>query len=73
MYVKRYGQLKSIKQYEMMSNQATILIHIEDETGLEEVYKCPSVSPNHYHLRNLVASHIYFLSDIGCGNRNFSI
>ena len=42
-YLKIDGQLKSIKQIELASDSTT---------GIEEVYKCPSESPNYCHLRN---------------------
>ena len=70
MCVKTDEQLKSNKQIELTSDLSTILIHTETETGIQEVYKCPSNSPNHYHLRNLVSS---VLSDIVCGNEDLII
>ena len=51
MYVKIDGQKKAIKRIELTSDSKTILLHIETETGKEEIFKCPSVSPNYYHLR----------------------
>ena len=52
MYVNIDGQLKSSKRIELSSDSATILIHTERQTGMEEVFKCPSDSPIPYHLRN---------------------
>ena len=73
MYVKIDGQLKTIKRIELTSGSQTILLYIETETGKEEVFNCPSGSPNHYHLRKLLFSDIYIPSDIVCGNENFII
>ena len=73
MYVKNDGQLKAIKRIALTSDSTTILLHIETETGTEEVYKCPSESPNYYHLRKLLSSDIYIPSDIVCGNKDFLI
>ena len=52
MYVKIDGQLKTIKGIELTSDSKTILLHIETETGKEEVYNCPSGSPIYYLLPN---------------------
>ena len=46
MNAKIDGQLKSIKRIELTSDSTTILLHIQTETEIEEVYKCPSGSPN---------------------------
>ena len=73
MYVKIDGQLKTIKRIEVTSDSQTILLRIETETGKEEVYNCPSGSPNHYRLRKLLSSEIYIPTDIVCGNENFII
>ena len=73
MYMKNEGQLKTMKGIELTSDSKTILLHIETETGIEEVYKCPSESPNIYHLRKLLSSEIYIPSDIFCRNENFII
>ena len=73
MYVKIDGQLKTIKRIELKSDSKTILLHIETETGTEEVYNYPSESPNCYHLRKLLSSEVYIPSDIACGNENFII
>ena len=73
MYVKIDGQLKAIKRIELTSVSKTILLHIETETGKEEVYNCPFVSPNYYHLRKLLSSEIYIPSGIVCENENFFI
>ena len=73
MYVKVDGQLKTIKIIELTSDSKTILLHIETETGTEEVYNCPSEARNNYHLRKLLSSEIYIPSDIVCGNENFTI
>ena len=73
MYVKIDGQLKTIKRIELTSDSKTILLHTESETGKEEVYNCPSGSPNHYHLRKLLSSEMYIPSDIVCGNENLII
>ena len=70
MHVKIDGQIKAIKRIELTSDSKTILLHIETETGKEEMYKCHSESPNYYHLRKLLSSEIYFPSDIVCGNQN---
>ena len=73
MYVKIDGQLKTIKRIELTSDTKTILLHIQTEAGKEEVYKCPSGSPNCYHLRKLLSSEIHIPSDIVCGNEKFFI
>ena len=73
MYVKMDGKLKAIKRIELMSDSKTILLRIETETGTEEVYNCPSVSANYYHLRKLLCSEIYVPSDSVCGNKHFLI
>ena len=73
MYVKIDGQLKAIERIELMSDSTTISLHIETETGKEEVYNCPSESPNYYHLRKLRSSEIFIPSDIACGNEDFII
>ena len=73
MYVKIDGQLKTIKRIELASDSRNILLHIESETGEDEVYDCPSESPKYYYLRKLLSSEIYIPSDIVCGNENFSI
>ena len=70
-YVKNDGKIKAIKRIELTSESKTILLHIETETGIEVVYKCPSVSPNYYHLSKLLASEIYIPSDLVCGNEDF--
>ena len=73
MYVKIDGQIKEIKRIELTSDSKTILLHIEAETGTEEVYNCPSESPNYCHLCELLSSEIYIPSDIVCGNEDFII
>ena len=73
MYVKIEGQLKTIKGIELTSDSKTILLHFETETGTEEVYNCPSSSPNYSHLRKLLSPEVYIPSDIVCGNENFII
>ena len=73
MYVKNDGQLKTIKRIELTSDSKNILLHIETETGTEEVCNCPSESPNYHHLRKLLSSEIYIPSDIVCGNEDFVI
>ena len=73
MYVKIDGQLKTIKRIELTSDSQTVLLHIETETGKEEVYNCPSGSPNHYHWRKFLFSDIYIPSDIACGNETLTI
>ena len=73
MYVKIDGQLKAIKRIELTYDSKTILLHIETDTGKEEVYNCLSESPNYYHLRRLLSSEIYIRSDIVCGNEAFTI
>ena len=73
MYVKIDGKIKAIKRIELTSDSTTILLHIETETGKEEVYKCPSGSPNFYYLRKFLSSETYFPSDIFCGNEHFII
>ena len=73
MYVKIDGQIKAIKLIEPTSDLKTILLHIETEKGTEEVYKCPSESPNYYHLRKVLSSEIYILSDIVSGSEDFII
>ena len=71
MYEKSDGQLKSIERIELTSESTTILLHIETEAGTEEVYNCPSESPNYYHLRKLLSSNTYVPSDNACGNKDF--
>ena len=73
MYVKNDGQTKAIKRIELTSDSKTVLLHIEMERGTEEVYNCPSESPNYYHLRKLLSSEIYIPSDIVCGNEDFNM
>ena len=73
MYLKVDGQFKTIKSIELTSDSKTILLHIETETGKEEVYNCPSGSPNYCHLRKLLSSEIYIPCDIICGNEDFII
>ena len=73
MYVKIDGQLKTIKKIELTSDSKTILLHIETEKGTEEVYNCPSESPNYFHLRKLLSSEVYIPSNIVCGNEDFLI
>ena len=73
MYVKIDGQLKANKTIELTSDSTTILLPIETETRKEEVYKCPSESPNYYHLRRLLSSDLFNPSDIVYGNESFII
>ena len=73
MFVKIDGQLKTIKRIELTSNSKTILLHVTTETGKEEVYNCPSESPNYYHLRKLLSSEIYIPSNIVYGNETLTI
>ena len=73
MYVKTDGKSKAIKRTELTSDIKTIQLHIETETGTEEVYKCPSESPNYYHLRKLLSSQIYIPREIVCINEIFTI
>ena len=73
MYVKLDEQIKTIKRIELTSDSKTILLHIETEKMTEEVYNCPSESPNYYHLRKVLSSEIYIPSDIVCGNEDFII
>ena len=73
MYVKIDGQLKTIEGIELTSDSTTILLHIETETGKEEVYKCRSESHNYYHLSKLLSSEIYIPSDILCVNEDSDI
>ena len=73
MYVKIDAQVKAIKRIEQTSDSKTFLLHIETATWKEEVYKCPSVSPNYYPLRKFLSSEIYIPSDIVCGNESFFI
>ena len=72
MFVKIDGQLKAIIKIELTSDSKTILLHLETETGIQEVYNCPSESRNYYHLRKLLSSEIYIPSDIICGNEIFN-
>ena len=58
MYVKMDGKLEAIKRIKLMSDSKTSLLHTETETGTEVVYKCPSESPNYYHLGKLSSSDI---------------
>ena len=71
MYVKIDGQLKTIKRIELTSDSKTFLLHIEIETGKEEVNNCPYGSPNYYIMRQLHSSEIYIPSKIVCGNEDF--
>ena len=73
MYVQIEKNLKAMKRIELTSDSKTILFHVETETGTEEVYKCPSVSPKYYHLRKFFSSDLYIPSDIVCGSKNYSI
>ena len=73
MYVKIDRQIKAIKKFELTSDSKTILLHIETETGTEEVYECASESHNRYHWRKLLSPEIYIPSDIVCGNKDFLI
>ena len=73
MYVKIDGQFKITKRIELTSNSKTILLQIEMDTGTEEMYNCPSESPNYYQLRKLLSSEIYIPSDIVCGTEDFII
>ena len=73
MYVKIDGQIKEIKRIELTSDSKTILLHIETETRTEEVYNCPSESPNYYHLRKFLPSESYIPRHIVCGNEDFII
>ena len=73
MHIKIDGQLEAIKRIERTSDSTTFQLHIETETGKEEVYNCPSGSPNHYHLRKILFSDIYIPSDIACGNETLTI
>ena len=73
MYVKIDGQLKAIKRIELTFPSTTILLPTQTETGTEEVYKCPSGSPNFYHMLKPVSSEVYKHSDINCGNKEFRI
>ena len=56
MYVKIDGQVKATKKIALTLDSSTILLHTENGTGTEEVYKCPSESPNYYHLRKLLSA-----------------
>ena len=71
MYVKIDGRKKATKRIELTSDSKTILLHIETETGKEEVFKCPSGSPNYYYLRKLLSSAIYIPSDTVLWKRDF--
>ena len=71
MYVKIDGQIKAIKRTELRSDSKTTPLHIETEARKEEVYKCPSESPNYFHLGKLLSSEIYIPSDIACQKRGF--
>ena len=73
MYVKIDGQLKSIRRIELTSDSTTFLIHSETETGIKEVYKCPSELSNYYRLRKVFSSDIYIPGEIVCGNKDFLI
>ena len=70
MYVKIDGDLKSIKRIELKSDALTILIHTITEEGQEEENTCHPDSPNNYHLRCLLSTDIYILSDFICGNKD---
>ena len=73
MYVKIDGQIEAIKRTELTSVSKTILLHIETETGKEEVYNCPRGFPNYHQLRKLLSSEINIPSDVVCANENFII
>ena len=73
MYVKIYGQIKTMKRIELTSDSKTLPLQIETEIGTEKVYNCPSGTPIYYHLRKLLSSEIYIPCDIVCGNENFII
>ena len=71
MYVEIDGQKKAIKRIELTSDSKNFLLHIETETGKEEVSNCPSGSPNYYHLCKLLSSAIYNPSDTDLWKREF--
>ena len=73
MYAKIVGEIKTTKRIELTSDSKSILLHTETETGTEEVYNCPSESPNYYQLRKLFSSEIFIPSDIVCVNEDFII
>ena len=73
MYVKIDGVLKAIRRIELKSDALTILIHTITEEGQEEEYTCHSDSPYYCHLRCLLSTDIYILSDITCGNKDHII
>ena len=73
MYSKIDGRLKAIEQIKLTSDSTTILLHIKTEKETQEVFKCPSESPNSYHMRKLLSSVLYIPSDIVCGNKDFCI
>ena len=52
MYVNVDGKLKAFKRIELTSDSSTNLLHIKTETISEELYECPSGSPNFHHLCN---------------------
>ena len=64
MYVKLDGRLESIKRIKLTSDSEPMLLHIDTETGKEEVYECPSESPNQNHFRKLLVSDLHIPSDI---------
>ena len=71
MYSKYEGQMGSFRRIELTSEWAIIWIITKKETGIKEVYKCPSDLPNHYPFRNLIFSKIFILSIFVCGNKDF--
>ena len=73
MSVKTDGISEAIKEIKLTSDSKTILLHIETERGTEEVYKCSSESPSYYHLRKLLSSDLYILSDIVCGKKEHEL
>ena len=68
-----WRRIKGNHWIEQTSDSTIILLHIETETGKEEVYNYPSESTNYYHLRKLLSSEVYIPSDIVCGNEKFII
>ena len=71
MYSKIEGQTELFKRNELTSDWSFLLIIPKTETGIKEVYKCPSDLPNHYPFRNLISSKTFILSKFVCRNKDF--
>ena len=69
LFVKIEGQLKPIKQIELIFDSTNILNHTETEPGTKKVYTGPSDEPIHYIFRKVLSSVNFLPRDIVCGNK----